>query len=127
MKDTIADRIKAIRTAAGDSSATVGKRVGVSRQAVDKWERGDTENMKLGNLLRFCDSYHVNVEALIRGEGNLWEIGNKGSADFASTLRAAEPTQCEYHLTTDELRLIQWFRSADEQARAILLRIVSDT
>lgn len=84
MNDTIADRIKAIRLAAGDTSAAVGKRVGVSRQAVDKWERGDTENMKLGNLLRFCDSYHVNVEALIRGEG----ICGRSATKALQTLQA---------------------------------------
>lgn len=67
MPDTIASTIKSIRENAGDSPATAAKKVGVSRQGYVKWELGDTKNMKLGNLLTFCDKYHVGVEDLIRG------------------------------------------------------------
>ena len=128
MQTSLADRIKAIRTAAGDTPAKVGKKVGVSRQAVDKWERGDTENMKLGNLLRFCDLYHVDVEALIRGDGPLWTPPFDPSQHFPAPdggHHVAQSMAGEYHLTTDERRLLDGFRLADAKTRQILLHIAS--
>ena len=128
MQTSLADRIKAIRTAAGDTPAKVGKKVGVSRQAVDKWERDDTENMKLGNLLRFCDLYHVDVEALIRGDGPLWVIPFDPTQHLPAPNgghHIAEKMDSEYHLTTDERRLVDGYRQADDKTRKILLHIAS--
>lgn len=128
MRQTLADRIKSIRIAAGDSPAQVGKWVGVSRQAVDKWERGDTENMKLGNLLRFCDHYHVNVEALIRGEGEIWA----SPADYTlarapanAGLHANDSAPREYRLHDDERRVIAGYRQAAPAIRKILIDITN--
>lgn len=67
MTDMLATTIKAIREKAGDSPAAAAQKIGVSRQGYMKWELGDTKNMKLGNLVTFCDAYHVGIDELIRG------------------------------------------------------------
>lgn len=61
-------RIKAIREQAGDNPNSAARRLGISRAGYIKWEDGDTKNMKLGNLLQFCDVYHVDPVELITGE-----------------------------------------------------------
>lgn len=66
-KSSLASLIEKIRTDAGDSPAKAAGKVGVSRQGYLKWETGDTANMKLGNLLAFCDKYNVDVGLLLRG------------------------------------------------------------
>ena len=68
MVSDLPKRIKEIRVAKGDSCAQAGAKVGISRQAYEKWENNATENMKLGNLLKFCDHYDVSIETLLRGE-----------------------------------------------------------
>ena len=67
MNSDLSNRIKAIRVAANDTPAKAAEKVGVSRQAFTKWENGNTENMKLSNLLRFCDKYNTDIECLLRG------------------------------------------------------------
>ncbi len=42
---TLADRIKTMREAEGFSQEALGKLVGVSRQAIGQWERGETETL----------------------------------------------------------------------------------
>lgn len=123
--ETIADRIKAIRTAAGDNLSEAGKKVGVSRQAFDKWEKGDTENMKLGNLLRFCDRYRVNLEALIRGDGDIWKPPGAGAGTpvIIAFDKAAEPDSEKYDLTPDQKTLLSAFNVAGHESRRILLQI----
>jgi transcriptional regulator with XRE-family HTH domain len=66
MKSELAKRFEEIRTAAGDSPAQAAAKVGISRQGYNKWESGDTENIKLANLLRFCHKYDVAIEPLVR-------------------------------------------------------------
>lgn len=126
--ETLADRIKAIRNAAGDSLSEAGKKVGVSRQAFDKWEKGDTENMKIGNLLRFCDRYQVNIEGLIRGNGEaVWKrfgsapsrpvlVAQDGAAEAANAAKKDE-------LAQDQKRLLAAFGVAGQESRRIFLQI----
>ncbi len=125
-EETLADRIKAIRMAARDNLSEAGKKVGVSRQAFDKWEKGDTENMKLGNLLRFCDRYHVNLEALIRGgENELWK---RSEATAKPILVAFDPIveqaqEADHDLTEEQHTLLVGFNLAGLETKKIMLQI----
>lgn len=125
-KETLADRIKAIRTAAKDSLAQAGEKVGVSRQAFDKWEKGDTENMKLGNLLRFCDRYRVNLEALVRGgDLDLWKRSELTSKPVLVAFDPlAEPNhKANDELTEDQKTLLAGFTIAGAETKKIMLQI----
>lgn len=68
MANLLSDRIRHIRESAGDTPQKAADKVGVSRQAFMKWENGATANIKLGNLLTFCDRYRVAVESLLRDD-----------------------------------------------------------
>ena len=124
--ETLASRIKAIRNAAKDSLAEAGKKVGVSRQAFDKWEKGDTENMKLGNLLRFCDRYRVNLEALIRGNDN--ELWRRVTPPTSPVLIALDPSserdqRQSSTLTNDQQIILSGFSLAGDETKKIMLQI----
>lgn len=121
---TLADRIKAIRIAAGDSPADAGKKVGVSRQAFNKWEQGDTENMKLGNLMRFCDRYQVNLEPLLRGDDSqLWNIANSPRKPVLVALDKAVEHESNQTLalSDDQKRLLDGFNAASEETKQAML------
>ena len=66
--ETIGQRIKRIREAAGVSQQYIAGKVGVSRVAVTKWESGLTSNLKLDNLMALCKLLDISVEYLIYGE-----------------------------------------------------------
>ncbi len=63
--ETLAKRIKKLRTANDLSQAALGKLCKVSRVAVTKWENGDTENLKLANLKRLAAAFNISVAELI--------------------------------------------------------------
>lgn len=105
------DRIKTIREKAGDSVAQAGARIGISRQAYEKWENSATQNMKLKNLLKFCNSYGIGVAELLLDE-------------TPALLYATEP-KATVIIASDSLQqeseLVQGFRLASPELRQIML------
>jgi DNA-binding XRE family transcriptional regulator len=121
---TLAERIAKIRKDAEDSPAKAAEWAGVSRQAYMKWEQGNTENMKLGNLLKFCDHYHVNIEALIRGSDHLHYSLPTDAPQVVLVAREGKPMTDERQLLdADQQRLIAGYNVASEETRQTMLAI----
>jgi len=60
------DRIAAARKAAGLTQEQLGERVGVTRQAVSKWESGQTIPDAL-TAAKLCESLHISADYLLLG------------------------------------------------------------
>jgi len=78
---TIGDKILNLRKARGWSQEEMADRVGVSRQAVSRWEAGSAKP-DADKIVDICDLFGVSADYLLRdryaGEG---EIGNSEPAD----------------------------------------------
>ena len=98
MVSELSKRIKEIRIAKGDSCTQAGAKVGISRQAYEKWENNATENMKLGNLLKFCDNYEVGIENLLRGAPSVDNSFFKCNYGCVVTERASFQLRSGLHL-----------------------------
>ena len=59
------ERIAAARKAAGLTQEALGEKLGVSRQAVSKWETG-TADPSTSNLLALAKLFGVSAEELLR-------------------------------------------------------------
>ena len=55
------DRIAAVRRAAGLTQEQLGELVGVTRQAVSKWEAGQTVPDAL-TVAKLCEALHVSAD-----------------------------------------------------------------
>lgn len=66
--ERINDRIKRLRDQAGMSQGALARAAGVTRPAVSKWENGDTENLKLSNLIKLCQIFRLTADELIGGD-----------------------------------------------------------
>ena len=64
-QQTLGRRIQEGRRAAGLSQESLGERLGVSRQAVSKWETG-TADPSTSNLLALAKLFGVPAEELLR-------------------------------------------------------------
>ena len=64
-QQTLGRRIQEARKAAGLSQESLGERLGVSRQAVSKWERGAADP-STSNLLALAKLFGVPAEDLLR-------------------------------------------------------------
>ena len=63
---TLGERIAQLRREAGLSQEGLAERMGVSRQAVSKWENGSSEP-STANLLALAKLYGVDLGALLEG------------------------------------------------------------
>lgn len=61
------DRIAAVRRAAGLTQEQLGELVGVTRQAVSKWEAGQTVPDAL-TVAKLCEALHVSADYVLLGK-----------------------------------------------------------
>jgi transcriptional regulator with XRE-family HTH domain len=66
--DRIGKRINLFRLLMGKSPEQYARMIGVSRQALLKWESGDTENIKIRNLLRISECHDISLDELVAGK-----------------------------------------------------------
>lgn len=79
MNLTIANRLVELRQAHGLSQEAVAASLGVSRQAVSKWERAES-SPDTDNLIALADLYHISLDALLLGRGELFLDPNQSPA-----------------------------------------------
>lgn len=70
---TLGERIQKERTARGLSQETLGERVGVSRQAVSKWE-ANKATPDTYNLVTLADVFEMTVDELLNWKGKRVEV-----------------------------------------------------
>lgn len=66
MNLSIASRLAELRQAQGLSQEALAERLGVSRQAVSKWERGES-SPDTDNLIALAELYGLSLDALVLG------------------------------------------------------------
>lgn len=64
---SFADRLKEYRRDRGFSQEDLADRLGVSRQAIGKWEQGQVYP-EVEKLLALCEALHVSMDALMADE-----------------------------------------------------------
>lgn len=89
-RDTLGGRIQAGRKAAGLSQEALGERLGVSRQAVSKWE-ADAAVPELENLIAMSRIFGVTIGALLGVEP---AAKHPAGAGGDSVCRRAEDPVC---------------------------------
>lgn len=62
-----ADRLQQLRKSHGYSQEALSEKLGVSRQAVSKWERGES-SPDTDNLIAIANLYSVTLDELINGD-----------------------------------------------------------
>lgn len=67
---TLAERIRTTREAEGFSQESLGKLVGVSRQAIGQWERGETETLTTARVEALARVLQVSPAWLAFGAGS---------------------------------------------------------
>lgn len=84
----LAERLQTLRKNAAFSQEEVAELLGVSRQAVSKWESGQG-NPELENLVKLSDIYHVSADYILTGKESqpvLPKEAKEHSPEFRKTL-----------------------------------------
>ena len=66
-QEPMGQRIRSLREAKRLTLQGLGDAVGVTKSAIHKWESGDTQNMRLINLMKLCDVLGTDPHYLIFG------------------------------------------------------------
>lgn len=113
--ERLSEKIKRLRDGRDLSQEALGKKIGVSRVAVTKWENGQTENIKFVNLIRLCKLFNVSLEELVCNE--LQEIKKNTTSHSIINQKSAE------YMTHDERIVLQGFRDASDDTRENMLTL----
>ena len=104
-QQTLGRRIQEARKAAGLSQESLGERLGVSRQAVSKWE-SDAAVPELENLIAMSRIFGVTIGALLGVEPEAAEDRSEGDAPEAPGEGAEDAAPAE-ELTDRELAAVE--------------------
>jgi len=100
----VGNRIKFAREARGWSQPDLARKVGVSKSAVNQWENGAVQNLKLGNLFAVADALGKDVRELVFGES-------------PSALSVAETSASYSVVTAQQLALLRLYQSLPTKVR----------
>ncbi len=68
-----ADRLQELRKSHGYSQEALSEKLGVSRQAVSKWERGES-SPDTDNLIALADIYGITLDDILNGEKEMHNV-----------------------------------------------------
>lgn len=77
--ETMGERIKRLRESRGWTQEQMAQRFGVSRAAVSKWERDETNDIRLKTFLAICEEFQLTPNYLVHGPE---EVGRSSSGRF---------------------------------------------
>lgn len=105
------ERIAAARRAAGMSQEQLGEALGVSRQAVSKWESGQTKP-DLEAVGKMCELFHLSADYLLLGR-----------EDDKTDNAAAQPKSQQSNITFDYALVLMDIRPAPQETKNTLRRL----
>ncbi len=104
-------QLKMYRKQCGFTQEEIAEKLGVSRQAVAKWERGETQP-DIESCIKLADLYEVSLDMLVRNMGKEEHNGNSkhifGCSRLNSKGQITLPTKCRevFHLKPGDNILI---------------------
>lgn len=105
MNIEIANRLVALRKAHGYSQEALAAKLGISRQAISKWERAEA-SPDTDNLMALASLYGTTLDALVNTENDTYVLGENSPADAVAKqpdAAAAKPPKTELQKTGKKL------------------------
>lgn len=99
------ERIAAARRAAGMSQEQLGEALGVSRQAVSKWESGQTKP-DLEAVGKMCELFHLSADYLLLGKEEKKDDGSSAQAQAQAQPQPQAQSQNQTQYTSGGYSLV---------------------
>lgn len=115
---TLGERLREARTDRGWSQEWLARRVGVTKKAISKIERGETKEPSARNLGKIAEHLHVSVNWLIYG-GNR-PRGRNGTGGKMSMIDCEILAQLEDLTETQKREMLDRLREQAKQNREVL-------
>ena len=117
MKVSPGTRIKELRTLAGMSQEDLGKRVGVQRAAINKYEKGTVENIPIKTIEKIADTFEVSPQYIVG-----WT--KDGHDDLSMQVKVIQGLRQFYG--KDSVELLEHFDSLTPKGQKRVLQYLDD-
>lgn len=84
----IAERLQELRKKAGYSQEQVAEMLGISRQAISKWESGQG-NPEIDNVVKLTEIYNVSADYILLGRENNISVSEPEKKTMSKEARVA--------------------------------------
>lgn len=108
------ERLKELRTSLGYTQEEFGKRIGVKKAAVNKWEKG-INSIADSVILSICREFNVNEHWFRTGEGEMFNQTRE---------TVLERLAVEHNLDREQLAVIESFLDLSPEERDVILKYV---
>ena len=107
---TTGEKIKLLRERNNYTLEELGKKIGVGKSTVRKWETGMIANMRRDNIAKLAEVFGVSPTYLI-------------SDDFkdSSTNNDEEPKNTYSMLSDEDKSVLDWYHSQSEETKRLIL------
>ena len=110
-------RIKYLRSLTNMSQEELGRRVGVQRAAINKYEKGTVENIPIKTIEKIADVFEVSPTFIVG-----WN--NKESNVLSAEVKVLQGVKTFYG--NDSVELLESYMSLDKQGKRRLLQYADD-
>ena len=117
MTPNLGTRIKELRTLAGMSQEELGKRVGVQRAAINKYEKGTVENIPIKTIENIANVFDVSPTYLVG-----WD--NQNSNPLAMEVKVIQGVQRFFG--KDGVELLECFVNLNPKGKSRALQYLQD-
>ncbi len=114
MSYEFADRLIELRKKAGMSQEELAQRIGLSRQAISKWERAES-SPDIGNLVVLAELYDVTLDELVKGSADIEE---EIAAEAEEVADADDTTEAEAVIVTEPEAVVIEDAAAEPEIKA---------
>ncbi|WP_404352339.1 helix-turn-helix domain-containing protein [Caproicibacterium sp. XB2] len=126
MNIEIANRLVQLRKKNGFSQEELAARLGISRQAVSKWERAES-SPDTDNLILLARLYHISLDDLLKTDDPVKSAQNTAQSEapnWASTVPPSDPVDNVQPETSEFSPALQNFIAAAPLLAALLLQLL---
>lgn len=116
---TMGEYIKQLRLEHGLSQEELGKKAGVNRAAVNKWEQGTVENIKRSTIKKLSEVFGVSPCELMK-----WE--EETQPKIKEVQQVIPSDLIKKHYGSDTYELVELFIKLNETGRAKAIENLSD-
>ncbi len=108
MNIEIANRLVTLRKKYGYSQEALAEKLGISRQAISKWERAES-SPDTDNLIALSKLYNISLDVLLEADDESIE-NEKYAKQFESTPNNPEKRSSEHSGSLESTKASRWFR-----------------
>ena len=121
MKNSIAERIKALRVSLGLTQQEVADRVGLKKAAINKYETGRVINIKRDNVEKLAEVLNSTPEYILGYTGTIHSVAYLQENEFEEITLSFSPDRVDIKLNGEDGDFMELFSKMSTDGKKLVL------